>query len=210
MNVTLNLVGITDSLGDEAWSGALLRTLGGLLPPDADMSIMDIENFPYYIPYLDKVASSSDMCEVRASIRDSDAVLIVTPQENNGLPNTLRNAVRWLSQRLERSCLLRKPVFICSFSTGDDGGVDAQMQLSRMLSSFSTEIGPQHHLALRHIDDIVAEGVITNADVAVAIRDALARFVQEIFAYQEKQRCASLPERDNDRRVRAADRGAID
>jgi chromate reductase len=157
------------------------------------MSIVDIEEFPYYIPYMDKVNSYPDMGDVRASIRDSDGILIVTPQENNGLPHVLKNALHWFSQRVERSCLLRKPVFICSFSRDDDGGVGAQLKLSHMLLSLSHRIGPQYYLALPHIDDVFEEGLITNAVTIATIRDALARFVQEICEYQ---RFASSPWRD--------------
>jgi NAD(P)H-dependent FMN reductase len=74
----------------------------------------------------------SDMAEVPEALqafsrqlRESDALLIVSPEYKGGIPGALKNAI----DLLEPGILRRKPVGICTVSTGGFGGLQCLNQL---------------------------------------------------------------------------------
>jgi NAD(P)H-dependent FMN reductase len=58
-------------------------------------------------------------------LRESDALLIVSPEYKGGIPGALKNAI----DLLEPGILRRKPVGICTVSTGGFGGLQCLIQL---------------------------------------------------------------------------------
>jgi NAD(P)H-dependent FMN reductase len=62
--------------------------------------------------------------EFAATIRNADALVVVTPEYNNGYPGVLKNALDYLLPEYKR-----KPVGIVTVSAGDFGGVNCLAQL---------------------------------------------------------------------------------
>jgi NAD(P)H-dependent FMN reductase len=58
------------------------------------------------------------------AVRNADALVVVTPEYNNGYPGVLKNALDYLLPEYKR-----KPVGIVTVSSGDFGGVNALAQL---------------------------------------------------------------------------------
>lgn len=71
--------------------------------------------------------------ELRKKVKESQGVLMVTPEYNHSIPGVLKNVLDWFS-RIDR-VLLNKPVMIVGASTGALGTVKAQIHLRQILNS---------------------------------------------------------------------------
>lgn len=64
------------------------------------------------------------LTEFASAVGNADALLVVTPEYNNGYPGVLKNALDYLLPEYKR-----KPVGIVTVSSGDFGGVNCLAQL---------------------------------------------------------------------------------
>src|SRR3954464_13550835 len=67
--------------------------------------------------------------DFKLKIRESDAILIATPEYNYSVPGVLKNAIDWASSRGGDNPFNEKPVAIMSASIGMLGGARAQYHL---------------------------------------------------------------------------------
>jgi chromate reductase len=68
------------------------------------------------------------VADLRQRIAAADALLIVTPEYNHGIPGVLKNAIDWASRPPEQP-FADKPVALMGAATGMLGTVRAQAQL---------------------------------------------------------------------------------
>lgn len=93
------VVGIAGSLRKGSFNRALLRAAAELAPPELELEIETIEGIPLYdgdVEERDGVPEAAQ--RLKARIAAADALLIVTPEYNNGIPGVLKNAIDWLSR----------------------------------------------------------------------------------------------------------------
>ena len=70
--------------------------------------------------------------EFKSKIRESDALLIATPEYNYSVPGVLKNAIDYASRPYGDNSFDDKPVAIMSASIGMLGGARAQYHLRQM------------------------------------------------------------------------------
>jgi chromate reductase, NAD(P)H dehydrogenase (quinone) len=70
--------------------------------------------------------------EFKSRIRESDAILIVTPEYNYSIPGVLKNAIDWASRPYGDSAWNGKPVAIMGASIGTIGTARAQYHLRQV------------------------------------------------------------------------------
>lgn len=71
---------------------------------------------------------------LKQSIKDSDGILLVTPEYNRSIPGALKNAIDWASRPYGENALSRKPVGIIGASPGGIGTAVAQQHLKTIMS----------------------------------------------------------------------------
>lgn len=69
------------------------------------------------------------MSELKAKLRATDAILIVTPEYNYSVPGVLKNAIDWASRPYGDSAWKGKPVAVMGASIGAIGTARAQYHL---------------------------------------------------------------------------------
>ena len=70
--------------------------------------------------------------ELKAMIRESDAIIFITPEYNYSIPGYLKNAIDWASRPSGDNSFNDKPAAIISISTGMLGGARAQYVLRQI------------------------------------------------------------------------------
>jgi len=80
------------------------------------------------------------------AIRSADAVLMVTPEYNHGVPGVMKNAIDWASRPPQGSVLDRKPVGIIGASPGITGSARGQSQLRQAFEFTNSYAMPQPEL----------------------------------------------------------------
>src|SRR6201993_3941047 len=96
--------------------------------PRLKTELMDLGE--YNFPIMDQRLSEMDVAppalqSFSDKLERADGLLIVSPEYKGGVPGVLKNALDYLKP----SILRRKPVGICTVSSGGFGGVNCLMQL---------------------------------------------------------------------------------
>jgi chromate reductase len=103
--------------------------------------------------------------EFKSKIRDSDGILIATPEYNYSVPGVLKNAIDWASRPYGDNAFDGKPVAIMSASIGKFGGARAQYHLRQMFVFLNMHPvnGPEVMVTLAQ-DKFDADGKLVDED----------------------------------------------
>jgi chromate reductase, NAD(P)H dehydrogenase (quinone) len=155
------LLGVPGSLRRDSYSLAVLRGLQSALAPAVDLQIGDLR-LPLYDQDEDGPSTPETVQAFRHAVEESDAVVIVTPEYNHGIPGVLKNALDWASRPLGRSALTGKPVLVISVSPAFTGGVRAQAQTNETLLAIQAcpVLGPQ--VVIGSVADKIKDGRLTD------------------------------------------------
>ena len=137
----IRLVTLVGSLRQASFNAAIARTLPQLIPDDVTISALgSIGEFSHYNEDVVKTDGFPQaVVEMADAIRQSDGVIIVTPEYNYSVPGTLKNALDWLS-RLPSPPFSTKCVLIQSAAPGLLGGGRAQYHLRQILVSLNAQV----------------------------------------------------------------------
>ncbi|MGH2499539.1 MAG: NADPH-dependent FMN reductase, partial [Candidatus Limnocylindria bacterium] len=94
----LRILGISGSLREGSYNRALLRAAAGLLPDGSRLETCEIREIPPFDQDLEASGDPPAVVELKARIRESHALLVVTPEYNWGVPGVLKNAIDWASR----------------------------------------------------------------------------------------------------------------
>lgn len=125
---SLHIAGIPGSLRRSSYSLGLLKAAIELAPPDAEIEVLNISDFPMFNQDNDGNPPPS-VVAFKEKVRASDAVLFSINEHNYTLSAAEKNAIDWGSRPYQTSCWLGKPAGLMSASTGAMGGVRAQLDL---------------------------------------------------------------------------------
>jgi len=128
--MSIRVVGICGSLREGSFNKGLLRAAVELAP--AEISIQTYTRLGDIPPYNDDVFQQGDpepVADLKNFIGGADAMLIVTPEYNYGVPGVLKNAIDWASRPAGSSVLNRKPAALMGCSPGLGGTIRAQHAL---------------------------------------------------------------------------------
>jgi chromate reductase len=128
MNRIVRILGIPGSLRQASFNRAALRAAQERLPPGAALEIFDLTGIPPFNED-DEAALPTRVVELKARIRQADAILIATPEYNYSIPGVLKNAIDWASRPYGDNAWDGKPVAIMGASVGTAGTARAQYHL---------------------------------------------------------------------------------
>ena len=80
----------------------------------------DLADVPLYNGDVEAAGDPPGVAAFKDAIRAADAVLMVTPEYNHGVPGVMKNAVDWASRPARSAALNGKPVGIIGASPGAD------------------------------------------------------------------------------------------
>jgi chromate reductase len=189
MKSSLKIVGIAGSWRAGSYSKSVLRSIERLLPDGVAFDSLDVGSLPHYSEEIDGEAVPRAVAAVRALVAQSDAVVIVTPEYNHGLPGALKNTLDWLSRPAFTSCMVGKPVFFVTLSPGALGGVRAQHHLRETLASMLCHLVPLPEIAITFVASKVEAGQLVDGVTLDFISKNLHRFLGAVV---ESSNCPSL------------------
>ena len=132
MSKTVRILGIAGSLRRESFNRAALRAATELVPEDGTIEIFELQGIPGFNQD-EEPSPPAKVVELKKRIRESDAILIVTPEYNYSIPGVLKNAIDWASRPYGDSAWNGKPVAIMGASVGTIGTARAQYHLRQMM-----------------------------------------------------------------------------
>jgi chromate reductase, NAD(P)H dehydrogenase (quinone) len=124
----VRILGIAGSLRKASYNRGALRAAQQLCPQGAKIEVFELDGIPPFNQD-DERSPPQKVVEFKQEIRGADAILLVTPEYNYGMPGVLKNAIDWASRPYGDNAWNGKPVAIMSAAMSMGGGVRAQYQL---------------------------------------------------------------------------------
>jgi chromate reductase len=124
----VKILGIAGSLRKASYNRGTLRAAQQLCPQGAKIEVFELDGIPPFNQDEERNPPAR-VTELKQKIRSADAILLVTPEYNYGMPGVLKNAIDWASRPYGDSAWNGKPVAIMSAAMSMGGGVRAQYQL---------------------------------------------------------------------------------
>ena len=117
------ILGLSGSLRKASFNSGLLRAAVAAAPESVTLDAHTLHGVPLY----DGDAEAAEgvppaVAVLKAALAEADALLLVTPEYNNGIPGVFKNAIDWMSRPPGGTSLFKgKPVAVIGASPGGFG-----------------------------------------------------------------------------------------
>ena len=178
MGDMINILGIAGSLRQGSFNRSTLNASVELVPDGAKIEVYDIDGFPGYNQDLDSNPPAK-LPEFKQKIRESAAILIVSPEYNYSVPGVLKNAIDWASRPYGDSAWEGKPAAIMGASTGAVGTARMQYHLRQTMVFLNMFPLNRPEVMIGHAGDkFDANGNLTDEKTREHIRKTLVALVE--------------------------------
>lgn len=139
----MKLLVLSGSNRRDSWNIRLLRAAAAAAPARAEVAwAPELSAFPHFDEDIEAQAfSGGPVAAFVAAAHAADALLVATPEYNQSIPGTLKNALDWLSRDADH--LAGKPVAVAGATVGPWGTRLAQAHLRHVLGVIGLRVvGP--------------------------------------------------------------------
>jgi NAD(P)H-dependent FMN reductase len=124
-SMTTRILALVGSLRAGSFNRQLAEAAVKHAPDGIDVEIFEgLAQVPLYNEDSDRPEIVPDPAQaLRDAVRGADALLLVTPEYNGGIPAGLKNAIDWTSRPFRSGAIVDKPLAVIGTSHGQYGGV---------------------------------------------------------------------------------------
>jgi len=188
----MRVLGISGSLRRDSYNSALLRAAAERLPAGVELVPYEgLRELPAYDADLELVETPAAVAELRAAVREADAVLVATPEYNHSIPGALKNALDWASRPAGESALMGKPAAAVGASTGMFGAVWAQAETRKVLGALGGRVIEQELPIPRAQEQFAGGELQLTPEQSAQLREILAELVAEVEELRGSEAVAS-------------------
>ncbi|HET8708345.1 MAG TPA: NADPH-dependent FMN reductase [Pseudomonadales bacterium] len=182
----VNVLAISGSLRTQSFNTQLLRAAKLLVEPDIVVEVATLHGIPLYDGDVESAQGSPVAVQtLKAQILAADALLLATPEYNNGIPGVFKNAIDWLSRPSSEMAALfgGRPVALIGASPGGFGTILAQNAWLPVLKALGTLHWTGGRMMLSRAHKAFDEsGVLVDETARQALKDFLTGFAQFVLA----------------------------
>jgi len=174
----MKIVAIVGSISEKSNNKKLAEFMKERYKDKFEIEVLSLKDIPIYNED-NELDPPSVVKEVKSKIKESDGILIVTPEYNHSIPGVLKNALDWFS-RVDR-VMVDKPTMIVGASMGALGTVKAQIHLRQILNSggVAALTLPGNEVLIGSIQDKVDEkGNLTDESTIKFLDKVVDNFVE--------------------------------
>ncbi|MCL5106064.1 MAG: NAD(P)H-dependent oxidoreductase [Candidatus Marsarchaeota archaeon] len=172
MDGKIKILAFGGSFRKDSFSNVLLNELRPQLPQNAELETFDLSGIPMFNQDLEQ-NPPKEVKEFKAKIKDSDAVIIVTPEYNYSVPGFIKNAIDWASRPYGDNSFDDKPAAIISSSIGIHGGSRAQYHLRQILVFLNMHPINKPEVMIPFIGKKMENGKITDPETLQKIKELI-------------------------------------
>ena len=181
----IDILGIAGSLRRQSYNKGALRAAQQLCPEGASIEVFDLEGIPPFNQDEERSAPQKVM-DLKNRIRAADAILLVTPEYNYGMPGVLKNAIDWASRPYGDNAWNGKPVALMSAALSMGGGVRAQYQLRQAFVFLNMDAVVQPEVAIGNAPErFDKEGNLSDETSKKLIGQLLRNLVDKVRALKK-------------------------
>jgi len=168
------------SLRRDAFSRRLAEALKALQPASLELDLISLD-MPLYNQDLETDNPPAAWTVFRKRVAECDAILIVTPEYNRGMPAAVKNALDVGSRPYGTGVVNGKPCAVASNSPGALGGFGANHQVRHTVVFLDMPMMQQPEIYLGGVDKAIEPGGKVTADsTKQLIEKFLAKFADWI------------------------------
>ena len=153
------------------------------MPAGAELEIGSIAGIPLYNGDVEVEGIPASVAALKEKVVQADALLLVSPEYNNGIPGVFKNAIDWLSR--PSSDIARvfggRPIALIGASPGNFGTILSQAAWLPVLRTLGADHWAGGRLLVSRAGQIFdAEGNLTDDAIRERLRLYLEGFVAHI------------------------------
>jgi len=179
----MRIVALSGSLRSGSYNTALAKALAELAPADCEIEVATPAGIPVYDGDLEAEQGVPDAVErLKDRVAAADGLILVTPEYNQGVPGTFKNAIDWMSRpssdigRVFRG----RPVALCGASPGGFGTKSSQNAWLPTLRALKLRLYSGHSLFVSGADQRFDEaGTLVDED----LRKSATNFMHGFCAF---------------------------
>jgi len=178
----VEILAISGSLRAASYNTMALYVARALAPEGVNVTVTDLGGIPPYREEDYQQGFPAAVEALRGAIRDSDAVLIATPEYNYSIPGVLKNAIDWVSRPPEQP-FAQKPLAIFGAARGALGTARAQYHLRQVFVFLNALVLNQPEVMIGSAHQAFDDG---GALTDEAMKERLANLVEALVAWTER------------------------
>jgi chromate reductase len=187
----VKILGIAGSLRKASYNRGALRAALQVCPEGARIEVFELDGIPAFNQDEEKQPPQK-VAELKQKIKAADAVLLVTPEYNYGLPGVLKNAIDWASRPYGDNAWNGKPVAIMSAAMSMGGGIRAQYQLRQCFVFLNMEAVVQPEVAINNVGERFDEqGNLKDETSKKLIRQLLQNLIRKVQMSKHDMKAAA-------------------
>ncbi len=168
------LLALSGSLRRDSYNTAAIQALQVLAPEHIKIKFGSIERLPLFNPDQEEVATPA-VAELKSGIKDSDGLIIASPEYAHGISGPMKNALDWLVSGIE---FPYKPIMLINTSPRAHHALDA---LREVLLTMSGIIVEKSFVSIPLLSsELDASGIVADQNISEALRNGLSMFCEEI------------------------------
>ena len=176
---------VVGSIRKESLSQSLAKNMVTLLPEGYDAEFIKIDHLPLYSQDYDTANTPEQYKQFRDQVKDTAAVIFVTPEHNRSYPAALKNALDIGSRPYGQSVWNGKPALVVSQSPGNISGFGANHHLRQTLTFLNMPTLQQPEAYIAHTNKLIDEhGKITNEGTLEFLQNVIDAFIELIRRYE--------------------------
>lgn len=176
------ILGLSGSLRRASYNSGLLRATAEVAPEGVTVQIGSIHHVPLFDADLE--AESGLPIAVRIlqdQLAAADALLLVTPEYNNGVPGVFKNTIDWMSRGAGLDMFVGKPVAVIGASPGGFGTILAQNHWLPVLRTLRTKPWLDGRMMVARSGTLFDDaGNLTDAKTREKLGDFIAGFARSL------------------------------
>ena len=180
---------VVGSLRRESFNRKLAGALIKLAPGHFKFKYLRIDDLPLYNED-DDPAPPASAIRLKQEIRDSDALLFVTPEYNRSIPGVLKNALDHASRPYGQSAWAGKPAGMLGISVGPLGTAVAQMHLRTIAAYLDMPTLGQPEIYLTMKDDLFDSSGAVGGEKRSVLQKWVERYVAWVEQHVQEQAAA--------------------
>jgi len=168
---------IVGSLRKGSFNRLLAQALREVAPASFELNEVAIGELPFYNEDLDTGSPPAQWRSFREQIRNSDAVLFITPEYNRGVPGVVKNAIDVGSRPMKDSIWRGRPSTVISLTRGKLGAMAANHNLKHTLGAIGSPVMAFPEANLGDADSLFdASGKLTNEHTRKFLGNVMTEF----------------------------------
>ncbi len=173
----IKILGISGSLRKESFHTKLLKVITKMSVEGAEIETADISNLPLFNQDFETNPPEA-VAAFKKKIKESDAILFVSPEYNYSVPGALKNAIDWASRPYGDNSFDGKTAAIISGSIGILGGSRMQYHLRQSFVFLNMRPLNRPEVMIPMIQDkFDASGNITDAPTKEKVEEMINALV---------------------------------